>query len=127
MCPPPLLPLPSHACAPANPPSLHPRLPAAAEANTDGDWEAWEGVNVADLDDITEVAELREAVIERRRLRGGRRSKVRDEYMRPIVDAQVGVDTSCCQVATVAVRVGVVGMLCDKTECAVQCILASEC
>jgi hypothetical protein len=35
------------------------------------------------------VAELREAVIERRRMRGGRRSKVRDEYMRPIVDAQV--------------------------------------
>jgi hypothetical protein len=45
---------------------------------------------VADLDDTTEVAELREAVIERRRMRGGRRSKVRDEYMRPIVDAQVG-------------------------------------
>lgn len=44
---------------------------------------------MADLDDLGEVAELREAVIERRRLRGGRRRNVRDEYIRPIVDAQV--------------------------------------
>ena len=36
-----------------------------------------------------QVEELREAVIERRRMRAGRRSKVRDEYIRPIVDAQV--------------------------------------
>ena len=35
-----------------------------------------------------QVEELREAVIERRRMRAGRRSKVRDEYIRPIVDAQ---------------------------------------
>lgn len=28
-------------------------------------------------------------MIERRRMRAGRRSKVRDEYIRPIVDAQV--------------------------------------
>ncbi|PRW20451.1 Chloroplast envelope membrane [Chlorella sorokiniana] len=56
--------------------------------STSQDWEAWEGINVADLDDVSEVEELREAVIERRRMRGGRRSKVRDEYIRPIVDAQ---------------------------------------
>lgn len=62
--------------------------PAAADA-TSQDWEDWEGLNVADLDDSSEVAELREAVIERRRLRGGRRRNVRDEYIRPIVDAQV--------------------------------------
>ena len=37
---------------------------------------------------LPQVAELREAVIERRRMRGGRRRNVRDEYMRPIVDAQ---------------------------------------
>ncbi|KAI7845727.1 hypothetical protein COHA_000643 [Chlorella ohadii] len=56
--------------------------------STSQDWESWEGINVADLDDVTEVEELREAVIERRRMRAGRRSKVRDEYIRPIVDAQ---------------------------------------
>lgn len=35
------------------------------------------------------MAELREQVIERRRLRAGKRRNVRDEYIRPIVDAQV--------------------------------------
>lgn len=51
------------------------------------DWDAWEGTPaVADLDDDSEAAELREQVIERRRARRGRRTKVRDEYLRPIVD-----------------------------------------
>ena len=51
------------------------------------DWDAWEGTPaVADLDDNIEAAELREQVIERRRARRGRRTKVRDEYLRPIVD-----------------------------------------
>jgi hypothetical protein len=51
------------------------------------DWDAWEGTPaVADLDDNSEAAELREQVIERRRARRGRRTKVRDEYLRPIVD-----------------------------------------
>jgi hypothetical protein len=65
------------------------RLPLPAADATSQDWEEWEGLNVADLDDSSEVAELREAVIERRRMRGGRRRNVRDEYIRPIVDAQV--------------------------------------
>lgn len=51
------------------------------------DWDAWEGTPaIADLDDDSEAAELREQVIERRRARRGRRTKVRDEYLRPIVD-----------------------------------------
>lgn len=52
------------------------------------DWEAWEGINVADLDDVAEIAQLRDQVIERRRSRAGKRRKVRDEYLRPIVDAE---------------------------------------
>ena len=52
------------------------------------DWDEWSGTPVvADLDDDEEVAELREKVIRRRRSRMGERSKVRDEYLRPIVDA----------------------------------------
>ena len=52
------------------------------------DWDEWSGTPiVADLDDSEELAELREAVIRRRRSRRGERSKVRDEYLRPIVDA----------------------------------------
>lgn len=52
------------------------------------DWDDWTGnPAVADLDDSIEVAELREQVIERRRARAGRRTVVRDEYLRPIVDA----------------------------------------
>ena len=51
------------------------------------DWDGWEGTPaIADLDDNVEAAELREQVIERRRARRGRRTKVRDEYLRPIVD-----------------------------------------
>lgn len=51
------------------------------------DWDDWEGTPaIADLDDNVEAAELREQVIERRRARRGRRTKVRDEYLRPIVD-----------------------------------------
>lgn len=78
--------------APLVPPPHRPaplRASPPAATSTSQDWEAWEGINVADLDDVSEVAELREAVIERRRMRAGRRSKVRDEYMRPIVDPQV--------------------------------------
>lgn len=30
-------------------------LPVAAAESTSQDWEAWEGINVADLDDVTEV------------------------------------------------------------------------
>lgn len=53
----------------------------------DDDWEDWAGTPaVADLDDEGEVAELREQIIERRRARRGRRTRVRDEYLRPIVD-----------------------------------------
>ena len=52
------------------------------------DWDEWEGTPaVADLDDNIEAAELREQVIERRRARRGRRTRVRDEYLRPIVDS----------------------------------------
>lgn len=52
------------------------------------DWDEWSGTPmVTDLDDSEELAELREAVIRRRRSRRGERSKVRDEYLRPIVDA----------------------------------------
>jgi hypothetical protein len=51
------------------------------------DWDEWSGTPiVTDLDDSEEVAELREAVIRRRRSRMGERSTVRDEYLRPIVD-----------------------------------------
>jgi len=51
------------------------------------DWDEWSGTPiVTDLDDSEEVAELREAVIRRRRSRRGERSTVRDEYLRPIVD-----------------------------------------
>ena len=51
------------------------------------DWDEWEGTPaVADIDDNIEAAELREQVIERRRARRGRRTTVRDEYLRPIVD-----------------------------------------
>lgn len=56
-------------------------------AGLEEDWDDWSGnPAVADLDDSEEVAELREAVIRRRRSRRGERSKVRDEYLRPIVD-----------------------------------------
>lgn len=72
---------------------------------TSADWEDWEGLNVADLDDLGEVAELREAVIERRRLRGGRRRNVRDEYIRPIVDAQGIVNRLAVDEAEVEERV----------------------
>lgn len=52
------------------------------------DWDDWSGPPaVPDLDDDDEAAELRESIIERRRARRGRRTKVRDEYLRPIVDA----------------------------------------
>lgn len=47
-----------------------------------------------DLDDEEDVAELREQIIERRRRRQGKRSRVRDEYLRPIVDAQ-GIYNRC--------------------------------
>jgi hypothetical protein len=52
------------------------------------EWDEWSGTPiVADLDDDEELAELREKVIRRRRSRMGERSNVRDEYLRPIVDA----------------------------------------
>ncbi|PSC69171.1 Chloroplast envelope membrane [Micractinium conductrix] len=72
---------------------------------SDQDWEEWEGVNIADLDDISEVAELREQVIERRRLRAGKRRNVRDEYIRPIVDAQGIVNRLAVDEAEVEERV----------------------
>lgn len=50
------------------------------------DWDEWIGAPVADLDDDDDVAVLREKVIARRVSREGKRSKVRDEYLRPIVD-----------------------------------------
>lgn len=57
-------------------------------AGLDEDWDEWSGTPaVADLDDTDEVAELREQVLERRKARRGRRRVVRDEYLRPIVDA----------------------------------------
>lgn len=59
-----------------------------ASMSSTEDWEDWSGTPaIADLDDIIEVAELREKIIERRRARQGRRKIVRDEYLRPIVDA----------------------------------------
>lgn len=54
----------------------------------DEDWDEWKSQVVVDLEDVEELAELREAVIERRRQRRGKRSNVRDEYLRPIVDPQ---------------------------------------
>ena len=60
----------------------------SAEMEDIEDWEEWSGAPaVPDLDDDEEVAELRESIIERRRARRGRRTRVRDEYLRPIVDA----------------------------------------
>jgi hypothetical protein len=57
-------------------------------AGLDDAWDEWSGApGVADLDDDGDVAELREAVIARRQARRGRRTRVRDEYLRPIVDA----------------------------------------
>ncbi|KAL4852856.1 Chloroplast envelope membrane protein [Chlorella vulgaris] len=88
--------------SPAEPPSVWSDWQADA---TSQDWEDWEGLNVADLDDSSEVAELREAVIERRRLRGGRRRNVRDEYIRPIVDAQGIVNRLAVDEAEVEERV----------------------
>jgi len=57
-----------------------------ARDTVEDDWDAWSGAPVADLDDDEDVAELREKVIARRVSREGKRSKVRDEYLRPIVD-----------------------------------------
>lgn len=57
-------------------------------AGPDEDWDDWSGAAIADLDDEEDIAELREQVIRRRQERRGKRTKVRDEYLRPIVDAQ---------------------------------------
>lgn len=62
--------------------------PWADWSSEDQDWDMWSGIAAIDLDDEDEVAELREQVLERRKARAGQRSRVRDEYMRPIVDAQ---------------------------------------
>jgi hypothetical protein len=56
-------------------------------AGGDPEWEDWAGAPGLDVDDGGDVAELREEVLARRRARGGKRSRVRDEYLRPIVDA----------------------------------------
>jgi hypothetical protein len=58
-----------------------------SKGTVEEDWDEWSGSPpIADLDDDEEVAELREKVIARRVSRMGERSKVRDEYLRPIVD-----------------------------------------
>lgn len=59
----------------------------ARSGAADKDWDDWEtSPAVADVEDVEDAAELREQVIERRRARRGRRTTVRDEYLRPIVD-----------------------------------------
>ena len=59
----------------------------ARSGAADKDWDDWESSPaVADVEDSEDAAELREQVIERRRARRGRRTTVRDEYLRPIVD-----------------------------------------
>jgi hypothetical protein len=59
----------------------------ARSGAADKDWDEWEtSPAVADVEDVEDAAELREQVIERRRARRGRRTTVRDEYLRPIVD-----------------------------------------
>ncbi|GAB4815193.1 hypothetical protein N2152v2_002239 [Parachlorella kessleri] len=57
-------------------------------AAVDEDWDSWQGSTTPDLDDEDDMAELKEQIIERRRRRQGKRTRVRDEYLRPIVDAQ---------------------------------------
>lgn len=57
-------------------------------AGVDEDWDAWSGSVTPDLDDEDDIAELKEQIIQRRIRRAGKRSRVRDEYLRPIVDAQ---------------------------------------
>lgn len=54
----------------------------------DAEWDDWSGTPVADLDDEEDIAELREQVIKKRQARRGKRTVVRDEYLRPIVDGQ---------------------------------------
>ena len=55
---------------------LLPALAFCHSAGRDEDWDEWRSQVVVDLEDEDEVAELREAVLERRRQRRGKRTNV---------------------------------------------------
>lgn len=61
-------------------------------SSDDNDWDLWTTSNAVDFDDEAELAVFEESIVEQRRARGGQRSRVRDEYLRPVVNPQGAYD-----------------------------------